>query len=73
VGCCVGAKPVFTDWLRRVSQISWGPKRFIPDRSLEITVGQMERSAVRSLLGVPQFSSVYWGFDLFRTDTEQTE
>ena len=47
------------------------PETFIPDRSSEVTVGQMERAAVRSVLGVPQFSSAYWGFDLFRTDTEQ--
>jgi len=49
------------------------PKTFIPDRSSEVTVGQMERAAVRSVLGAPQLSSAYWGFDLFRADTEQAE
>lgn len=49
------------------------PKTFIPDRSSEVTVGQMERAAVRSVLGAPQLSSAYWGFDLFRADTEQTD
>ena len=48
------------------------PIIFIPDRSTEITVGQMGRAAVRSVLGTPQISSTYWGFDLFRADTEQT-
>jgi len=49
------------------------PKISIPDRSSEVIVGQMERATVRSVLGVPQVSSAYWGFDLFRADTEQTE
>ena len=49
------------------------PETLIPDYSSEVTVGQMERAAVRGVLGAPQFSSSYWGFDLFRADTEQAE
>ena len=49
------------------------PETLIPDYSSEVTVGQMERAAVRGVLGTPQFSSTYWGFDLFRADTEQAE
>jgi len=49
------------------------PQALIPDRSSAIAVGQMGPTAVRSVLGVPQLSSAYWGFDLFRTDTEQTD
>jgi len=33
----------------------------------------MERTEVRSVLGIPRLSSKYWRFDLFRFDTEQTE
>ena len=49
------------------------PKALLPDRSSEITVGQMERAAVRALLGEPKLSSTYWGFDLFRADIGQTD
>ena len=49
------------------------PKTIIPDRSTEVIVGRMERTEVRSLLGAPQLTSTYWGFDLFRADTEQTD
>jgi hypothetical protein len=49
------------------------PKIYIPDRSSEVTVGRMDRAAVRSVLGTPKLSSAYWGFDLFRADTEQTD
>jgi hypothetical protein len=49
------------------------PKRLIPDRSPEIAVGRMDRAAVRGVLGAPRLSSAYWGFDLFRADTEQSE
>jgi hypothetical protein len=49
------------------------PRTFIPDRSAEVIVGQMERAAVRSILGAPQLTSTYWGFDLFCADTEQTD
>lgn len=49
------------------------PTRLTPDRSSEVKLGQMDRAGVRSALGTPVLSSVYWGFDLFRTDTEQTE
>jgi hypothetical protein len=48
------------------------PTTYIPDRSAEINVGQMEREVVRNNLGKPPFSSAYWGFDLFRAETEQT-
>jgi len=48
------------------------PISLIPDRSSEIAVGQMGRAAVHGVLGAPQLSSAYWGFDLFRVDTEQT-
>ena len=51
----------------------WDPKTSIPDHSPEIAVGVMDRAAVRSVLGSPLLSSAYWGFDLFRADTEQTE
>ena len=44
-----------------------------PDRSSEITVGQMERASVRSVLGAPHLSSAYWGFDLFREDAKKTQ
>jgi hypothetical protein len=49
------------------------PKSFIPDRSAVIAVGRMDRAAVRGILGTTRLSSAYWGFDLFRTDTEQSE
>jgi hypothetical protein len=49
------------------------PMTLIPDRSSEVTIGQMDRAAVRGVLGAPRLSSAYWGFDLFRVDTEQTE
>lgn len=49
------------------------PTAFIPDRSSEVVVGQMDRSAVRRMLGAPQISSAYWGFDLFSSDIEQTD
>ena len=49
------------------------PKAFIPDRSSEVKVGQMDRDAVRNVLGAPQLSNTYWGFDLFRADTEESE
>ena len=48
------------------------PKIFLPDRSTEVAIGQMDRRAVRSVLGAPLVSSAYWGFDLFRTDADQT-
>ncbi len=48
------------------------PISLIPDRSSEIAVGQMGRAAVQGVLGAPQLASIYWGFDLFRIDTEQT-
>jgi len=48
------------------------PEIFIPDRSAEVVVGLTERAAVRGVLGAPQLSSAYWGFDLFRINTEQT-
>lgn len=49
------------------------PITAIPDHSSEIAVGQMERAAVRAVLGEPQFSSAYWEFDLFRAKTDQTD
>jgi len=49
------------------------PGTLIPDRSAHISVGEMDRAAVRSVLGEPLLSSGYWSFDLFRSDTEQTE
>jgi hypothetical protein len=48
------------------------PTTFIPNRSAEIAVGQTGRTSVRNLLGAPRLASTYWGFDLFRADTEQT-
>ncbi|HSO07711.1 MAG TPA: hypothetical protein VLW45_10740 [Pelomicrobium sp.] len=45
----------------------------IPDRSAEIRVGQTDRAGVRGILGAPRLNSDYWGFDLFRADTEQAE
>jgi hypothetical protein len=47
------------------------PTTVIPDESSEVKIGEMERVAVRNLLGAPQFSSAYWAFDLFRTEAEQ--
>jgi len=49
------------------------PGTFLPDKASTVILGQMERPAVRGLLGAPQLSSVYWGFDLFCAQTEQTE
>lgn len=49
------------------------PIGLIPDRSSQIAVGQTDHTGVRGVLGTPQLSSAYWGFDLFRTETEQTE
>jgi hypothetical protein len=48
-------------------------KAFIPDQSPRVSVGQMGRTAVRAELGQPLRSSAYWGFDLFRTETEQSD
>lgn len=47
------------------------PLAVIPDRSSEVSLGQMARASVRAALGEPRFSSAYWGFDLFRAGTEQ--
>lgn len=49
------------------------PEIMIPDRSSEVKKGAMERTAVRSILGQPYLTSNYWGFDLFRSDTEQSD
>ena len=49
------------------------PAAAIPDRSAEIALGKMDREAVRAALGSQRLSSSYWGFDLFRADTEQTQ
>jgi hypothetical protein len=49
------------------------PEIFIPDRSSEVIINKMDRTEVRTILGTPQLYSKYWGFDLFRSDTEQTE
>lgn len=49
------------------------PYTFIPDRTSEVIVGQMERAAVSGVLGTPSISSTYWGFDLFSSDTEQAD
>lgn len=49
------------------------PAALIPDRSVEIAVGRMDRAAVRGMLAAQRLSSDYWGFDLFRADTEQTQ
>ena len=49
------------------------PFSAIPDRSSGIKVGQTERGAVRDQLGMPILSSPYWRFDLYRTDTEQSD
>jgi hypothetical protein len=46
---------------------------FIPDQSPRVKVGQMGRAAVRAELGQPLHLSAYWGFDLFRTQTEQSD
>jgi hypothetical protein len=48
------------------------PAAVLPDRSAQITLGRMDRAAVRAVLGAPRLSSAYWGFDLFRTDTDQS-
>lgn len=48
------------------------PEPLIPDRSAEIAVGRMDRAAVRGILGAPRLSSAYWGFDLFRTEADQS-
>lgn len=49
------------------------PEAAIPDRSAEVLAGRMDRTAARSVLGAQRLSSDYWGFDLFRADTEQTQ
>lgn len=49
------------------------PAALIPDRSAEVALGRMDRAAVRAALGSQRLSSDYWGFDLFRADTEQTQ
>lgn len=46
---------------------------FIPDQSARVKVGQMGRAAVRDELGQPLHSSAYWAFDLFRSETEQSD
>jgi hypothetical protein len=61
VGCAVDV----------VSSKDWAS--FIPDQSARVKVGQMGRAAVRAELGQPLYSSVYWGFDLFRAETEQSK
>ena len=47
------------------------PQSLIPDRSAAIVAGQTRRAELRVTFGEPQLSSLRWGFDLFRTDTEQ--
>lgn len=47
------------------------PQSLIPDRSAGIVAGQTRRAELRATFGQPQLSSLRWGFDLFRTDTEQ--
>lgn len=49
------------------------PVSLIPSRTSEIAVGQTGHTAVRNVLGAPRLSSTYWGFDLFRADTEQSD
>lgn len=49
------------------------PETSIPDRSSEVIINKMNRTDVRTLLGTLRLSSKYWGFDLFCSDTEQTE
>lgn len=48
------------------------PGMAVPDRSAEVALGRMDREAVRAVLGSQRLSSDYWGFDLFRADTDQT-
>ena len=48
------------------------PSPFLPDRTSAFKAGD-PRAGVRGALGAPVLSSAYWGFDLFRADTEQTE
>lgn len=49
------------------------PGALIPDRSVQITPGQMDRAGVRHTLGTPVISSAYWRFDLFRMTIEPSE
>lgn len=47
------------------------PEALVPDRSPEVAVGEMTRSEVRERFGQPVLGSEYWGFELFRAETEQ--
>ncbi len=49
------------------------PEALIPDRSAQVAGSRLDRQSVQRILGTPQLSSVYWGFDLFRAGTEQNE
>lgn len=47
------------------------PEALLPDRSAQIEPGLTRRSQVHERLGPPLLASDYWGFELFRADTEQ--
>jgi hypothetical protein len=49
------------------------PAAQVPDRSPQIALGTTARPDVRHALGAPLLASTYWGFDLFRASTEQSE
>jgi hypothetical protein len=48
------------------------PTDGISDHTARIRLGQMERAAVRGVLGDPLYASAYWKFDLFRDESAQT-
>lgn len=55
------------------SYVSRFPGDELPDRSGSILSGRMNREAVRASLGEPFVASRYWGVDLYRHASSQTE
>lgn len=49
------------------------PDHELPDRSGSILSGRMNREAVRASFGEPVITSRYWGMDLYRDASSQTE
>lgn len=48
------------------------PFAALPDQTAGLKIGQSNRGTSRGQLGEPRWSSVYWRFDLFRADAEQS-
>ena len=63
--CCIG--------LAGCSYISHFPSDELPDRTGPISSGRLDGEAVHKVLGKPRIASRYWGVELFRDASSQTE